>query len=124
MLKKQPTTKTLHLISIVEKEIAEMKKIYELVQKYKAGFAIGIGVSLVIVIIMMSLNHTAVYAMEIKEVELEKYYESRDLLIEQKSYLIFYEYIENHKDDTEVILKTYPDIVNEAEEIMDEYYLE
>lgn len=101
-----------------------MKKIYELVQKYKVGFVAGIGVSLVIVIIMMSLNHTAVYAMEIKEAELEKYYESRDLLIEQKSYLIFYEYIENHKDDTEVTLKTYPNIVNEAEEIMDEYYLE
>lgn len=113
----------LRLTSIVEKEIVEMKKIYEVMQKYRIGFITGIGISLLVLVFMMSLNRTAVYAMEMKEAELEKFYDSRELLIEQKSYLIFCEYIENHKDDADVILKTYPDIVDEVEEIMDEYYL-
>lgn len=92
------------------------------VYQYRKGFIAGTVVSLFIVLSMVALNMTSVYAMELKETELNKYYESRERLIEDKSYLVFCEYIENHMNDENMELKIYTDIVEEAEKIMEEYY--
>ena len=90
--------------------------------QYRKGFVVGIVLSLFMVLSMNALNMTAHYAMGLKEAELTKYYQARDTIIEDKSAMVFNEYITNHKNGTTAEAPIYNNIVAEANEIMKQYY--
>lgn len=90
--------------------------------QYRKGFVVGIVLSLFMVLSVNALNMTAHYAMGLKEAELTKYYQARDTIIEDKSAMVFNEYITNHKNDTTAEAPIYTNIVAEANEIMKQYY--
>lgn len=90
--------------------------------KYRKGFIVGIVLSLFMVLSMNALNMTAHYAMGLKEIELTKYYQSRDTVIDSKTGIVFNEYMQNHKEIPNEEMPYYKKVVNEANEIMKQYY--
>ncbi|GEM_PF-3875607 len=100
------------------------KNIRTILRKYRVGIITGGLVSAFVVLLLVGINATAYYAMDLKESEMERYYEAREHLIEGMTMHIFNEYLTNHIEDDNTELQIYVEIVDEANLIMDEHYEE
>lgn len=88
-------------------------------KKYRKGFLTGIVASIFIVSMMLVADVSASYGAGLKEQELSLKYEERDFLINHLTEWIFIEYKIKYEESP---YYNFYDVVEKANDIMDEHY--